>query len=100
MATGFEILSQIDAEEDINVDESVLNSINPNDQTLDILNRSLPSNDGSSTVQSIGEADSQKLRSTLGGLTFQFADEIEAFAVSLLNDGVSYKKQKLKLTKK
>ena len=100
MATGFEILSQIDKEDEINVDESVLNSINPNDQTLDILNRSLPSNDGSSTVQSIGEAESQKVRSTLGGLTFQFADEIEAFAVSLLNDGVSYDQAKAEINKK
>lgn len=100
MATGFEILSQIDKEDEISVDESVLNSINPNDQTLDILNRSLPSNDGSSTIQSIGVADSQKLRSALGGLTFQFADEIEAFAKSLLNDGVSYEQAKAEINKK
>ena len=99
--TGFEILSQVGVDKDeIDVDESVLNSINPNDQTLDILNRSLPSNEGSLTAQSIGEAEPQKIRSALGGLTFQFADEIEAFAVSLLEDGVSYDQAKAEINKK
>ena len=46
------------------------------------------------------EAPSQKARAFAGGLTFQFADEIEAFAVSLLDDGVSYEQAKAEINKK
>ena len=46
------------------------------------------------------EAESQKARAFAGGLTFQFADEIEAFAVSLLDDGVSYEQAKAEINKK
>jgi len=46
------------------------------------------------------EAPSQKARAFAGGLTFQFADELEAFAVSLLNDNVSYEEAKAEINKK
>ncbi len=43
---------------------------------------------------------SQKLRTVAGGLTFQFADELEAFARSLLNDNVDYSTVKAEINKK
>jgi hypothetical protein len=46
------------------------------------------------------EAESQRLRSFAGGLTFQFWDEIEAFATSLMDDGVSYEEAKAEINKK
>ena len=42
----------------------------------------------------------QKFRTVMGGLTFQFADELEAYARSLVNDNVDYAKVKAEINKK
>ena len=46
------------------------------------------------------EAESQRLRSFAGGVTFQFWDEIEAYAKSLIDDNVSYEQAKAEINKK
>jgi len=46
------------------------------------------------------QADSQKFRSFAGGVTFQFADELEAYARSLMDDNVSYEQAKSEINKK
>ena len=42
----------------------------------------------------------QKIRTVMGGLTFQFADELEAYARSLVNDDVDYATVKAEINKK
>jgi hypothetical protein len=44
--------------------------------------------------------ESQKARAFAGGVTFQFADELEAFAVSLLDSGKTYAEAKAEINKK
>jgi len=46
------------------------------------------------------QAPSQKFRSFAGGVTFQFWDELEAYARSLINDNVSYEQAKSEINKK
>jgi hypothetical protein len=46
------------------------------------------------------QADSQKFRSFAGGVTFQFWDELEAYARSLIDDNVSYEQAKSEINKK
>ena len=46
------------------------------------------------------QAPSQKFRSFAGGVTFQFWDELEAYARSLIDDNVSYEQAKSEINKK
>jgi len=46
------------------------------------------------------QAPSQKARAFAGGVTFQFADELEAYARSLMDDNVSYEQVKSEINKK
>ena len=48
----------------------------------------------------IVQAPSQKFRSFAGGVTFQFWDELEAYARSLIDDNVSYEQAKSEINKK
>jgi hypothetical protein len=106
--TNLEIFSGIgvDDEKEVVVDSSLINTSTdfPTDSTnnanVNILSESLPIADNSLTVEHYGEAESQKGRAFAGGLTFQFADELEAFAISLKDDGVSYEQAKAEINKK
>ena len=103
--TNVDIFAGIGVVEDdeVVVDQTVIDSLPDfptNNQNVNILSESLPSTDDSLTVEHYGEAESQKFRSAMGGLTFQFADELEAFARSLIEDGVSYEQAKAEINKK
>ena len=52
------------------------------------------------TQVDLTNVDKQKFRTAMGGLTFQFWDEMEAFATSLVNDGVSYDQAKSEINNK
>lgn len=100
--TNVDIFSGIgvDEDEEVVVDQTVIDSLPTNNQNVNILSESLPSTDNSLTVEHYGEAESQKGRAFAGGLTFQFADELEAFAKSLMDDNVSYEQAKAEINKK
>ena len=59
-------------------------------------------NGGSSTTSTNGEAEptSQKIRSFLGGFSYQFADEIEGMIVALATSGKSYEEARDEIRKK
>jgi len=73
---------------------------NQNNQNVNVLlDSALPEIDQDQFIPEV-PADSQKARAFAGGLTFQFADELEAFAVSLLDSGKSYAEAKAEINKK
>ena len=59
-------------------------------------------NGGSSTTSTNGETEptSQKIRSFLGGFSYQFADEIEGMSVALATSGKSYEEARDEIRKK
>lgn len=59
-------------------------------------------NGGSSTTSTNGETEptSQKIRSFLGGFSYQFADEIEGMIVALATSGKSYEEARDEIRKK
>ena len=85
--TNVDIFSAIlDAEEDeVIVSQERLNAIDSPDfptANTQILTESLP-DEALQTQVDVTDVESQKFRSAMGGLTFQFWDEIEAFAESI-----------------
>ena len=99
--TNIDIFSAIGEEEDeIVVNQERLSPDFPTDSlNAELLSQSLPS-EALETQVDLTDVDKQKFRTAMGGLTFQFWDEMEALAVSLVNDGVSYDQAKSEINNK
>ena len=101
--TNVDIFSAIgETEEEPVVQQERITSITdfPNQNlNSELLSESLPSQSFESQVD-LTDVDKQKFRTAMGGLTFQFWDEMEAYARSLVNDGVSYEQAKSEINKK
>lgn len=102
--TNVDIFSAIDEEqEEPVVSQDRITSITdfPNDNlNTSLMTESLPS-EALETQIAQGDVDKQKFRSAMGGLTFQFWDEIEAFARSLApGQETSYEQAKAEINKK
>ena len=101
--TNVDIFSAIgETEEEPVVQQERITSITdfPNQNlNSELLSDSLPSQSFESQVD-LTDVDKQKFRTAMGGLTFQFWDEMEAYARSLVNDGVSYEQAKSEINKK
>jgi len=102
--SGLKSTDSLFAEADRNSQtEVVVDQEYANSRLNDDRNNELFANSGA-TVSEPGngavDVPSQKIRSTLGGLTFQFADELEAYARSLVDDDVDYRTVKAEINKK
>ena len=102
--SGLKSTDSLFAEADRNSQtEVVVDQEYANSRLNDDRNNDLFANSGA-TVSEPGngavDVPSQKIRSTLGGLTFQFADELEAYARSLVDDDVDYRTVKAEINKK
>ena len=99
--TNVDIFSAIGEEEDeIVVSQERVSPDFPTDSlNSELLTQSLP-DEALETQVDVTNVDKQKFRTAMGGLTFQFWDEMEAFATSLINDGVSYDQAKAEINKK
>ena len=99
--SNVDIFSAIGEEDDeIAVSQERLSPDFPiDDLNADLLSQSLPEESLEAQVD-VTNVDKQKFRSAMGGLTFQFWDEMEAFATSLVNDGVSYDQAKSEINNK
>ena len=103
--TNVDIFSAIlDAEEDeVIVSQERLNAIDSPDfptANTQILTESLP-DEALQTQVDVTDVESQKFRSAMGGLTFQFWDEIEAFAESIRpGSETTYEQAKAEINKK
>lgn len=87
-----------DSQTEVVVDEEYVNS-----RLNDDRNNELFASTGA-TVSEPGngaiDVSKQKIRSVMGGLTFQFADELEAYARSLVDDDIDYRTVKAEINKK
>ena len=99
--SNVDIFSAIGEEDDeIAVSQERLSPDFPiDDLNADLLSQSLPEESLEAQVD-VTNVDKQKFRTAMGGLTFQFWDEMEAFATSLVNDGVSYDQAKSEINNK
>ena len=99
--TNVDIFSAIGEEEDeVVVSQERLSPDFPIDSlNSELLSQSLPE-EALETQVDLTNVDKQKFRTAMGGLTFQFWDEMEAFATSLVNDGVSYDQAKSEINNK
>ena len=104
MSTDFEILSNEEILGDLFVpeqpiDEETVSTFQSSEQNQEIISDvyqpDIPYARGSDEL-----ADRQQVRTFMGGLTFQFWDEMEGFVVSLLNDDVSYEQARDEVRKK
>ena len=105
--TNVDIFSSIlDAEDDeVIVSQERINTINSpdfptDDSNTQIFTESLP-DEALQTQVDVTDVDKQKFRSAMGGLTFQFWDEIEAFAESIRpGSETTYEQAKAEINKK
>jgi len=105
--TNVDIFSSIlDAEDDeVIVSQERINAINSpdfptDDSNTQIFTESLP-DEALQTQVDVTDVDKQKFRSAMGGLTFQFWDEIEAFAESIRpGSETTYEQAKAEINKK
>ena len=100
--TNIDIFSGIGFDDEPIVSQEEINNL-PDFPTenlnAELLNQSVPYQ-ATETQVDVTNVDKQKFRTAMGGLTFQFWDEMEAYATSLVNDGVSYDQAKTEINKK
>ncbi len=103
LKTTSSIYEEVDQDNQVGVtvDSEYATSRAGDDRNQAIFEQSSPTisepNNGSVVGQDIAP---QKLRTVMGGLTFQFADELEAYARSLVDDNVDYATVKAEINKK
>lgn len=103
LKTTSSIYEEVDQDNQVGVtvDQEYATSRAGDDRNQAIFEQSSPTisepGNGSVVGQDIAP---QKLRTVMGGLTFQFADELEAYARSLVDDNVDYATVKAEINKK